>query len=64
MRESETELVSDGSKRDERGQRITPRAEQERLVALYKASGLTQKEFARREGLKYATFTVWLSKHR
>lgn len=64
MHEAETELVSDGSKRDERGRRITPRAERERLVALYESSGLTQKEFARREGIKYPTFTVWLSKQR
>lgn len=60
----ETELVDEGSKRDERGRRIRSAEERARLLAEYEASGLTQKEFARREGIKYATFTVWLSKHR
>jgi transposase-like protein len=64
MRSIETELVEDDSKRDERGRRIRRAEERARLLAQYETSGLTQKEFARREGIKYATFTVWLSKHR
>lgn len=53
-----TELIE--SKRDERGRRITPAAEREALVRAYRESGLTQKAFASREGVKYSTFVAWL----
>ena len=42
-----TELIE--AKRDERGRKITPRAEREALVRAYQSSGLTQKAFAARE---------------
>jgi hypothetical protein len=42
-----TELIE--TKRDERGRRITPRAEREAVVRSYEQSGLTQKAFAQRE---------------
>ncbi|MCC5025692.1 MAG: hypothetical protein J6386_24225 [Candidatus Synoicihabitans palmerolidicus] len=32
------------------------------LAAIYRESGLTQKAFAKREGLKYVTFVVWLGR--
>lgn len=60
----EAEVVRDGRKRDERGRRIVSREERARLLAAYEASGLTQKEFARREGIKFPTFTAWLVRHR
>ena len=50
MRIIATELVE--SKRDERGRRITPASEREAVVRAYEASGLTQKAFARREGIQ------------
>jgi hypothetical protein len=53
-----TELIE--SKRDERGRKITPRAEREALVQAYHTSGMTQKAFAEREGVKYATFVSWV----
>lgn len=53
-----TELIE--SKRDERGRRITPAAEREALVRAYRESGLTQKAFAGREGVKYSTFVSWV----
>jgi transposase-like protein len=34
------------------------------LLAFYQTSGLTQKAFARREGVNIHTFSAWLSKHR
>ena len=64
METIEAELIKDGSKRDDRGRRLVAEAERERLIGLYETSGLTQKEFARREGIKDPTFVAWLSRHR
>jgi transposase-like protein len=60
----DAELIRDGRKCDERGRRIVSRDERARLLAAYETSGLTQKEFARREGVKFPTFTAWLVRHR
>jgi transposase-like protein len=60
----ETELLEDPSKRDTRGRRIVKETERERLIAEYERSGLTQKEFCRREGINYHTFVGWLGKRR
>lgn len=57
-----TELIE--AKRDERGRRITPEAEREALVRAYEESGLTQKAFAKREGVKYSTFVSWVQERR
>lgn len=57
-----TELIE--SKRDERGRRITPRAEREAMVRAYEASGLTQKAFAERERINYPTFVSWVQESR
>ena len=57
-----TELIE--SKRDERGRRITPRAERERMVRAYESSGLTQKAFAERECINYTTFVSWMQECR
>ena len=64
MEAIEAELIKDGRKSDERGRRIVSVEERARLIAAYEASGLTQKEFARREGIKFPTFTSWLVRHR
>jgi hypothetical protein len=53
-----TEVIE--RKRDERGRKITPRGEREVLVRAYQQSGLTQKAFAQREGIKFATFVSWV----
>ena len=53
-----TELID--SKRDERGRRISGRKEREELVRAYWESGMTQKAFAEREGVKYTTFVSWV----
>jgi transposase-like protein len=56
------EVVETGEKRDRRGRRMTPVARRGELVRAYQASGLTQAEFARREGLRYSTFAHWVLK--
>ncbi len=57
-----TELIE--TKRDERGRRMTRAAERETLVQAYEASGLTQKAFAKQEGVKYTTFVSWVQECR
>ena len=57
-----TEVIR--SKQDDRGRRITPAAEREALVRAYGDSGLTQKAFAAREGIKYPTFVSWVQANR
>ena len=54
------EVIETGEKRDKRGYRVTPMARRTELVREYQKSGLTQAEFARREGIKYATFAGWV----
>ena len=59
-----TELVETGEQRDRRGRRITPAAWRVELVRAYRASGLTQAAFARREGVNYQTFANWVQRDR
>jgi transposase-like protein len=59
-----TELVETGAKRDGRGRRIATQEEREALIAQYRESGLTQKAFAEREGIKFSTFTSWVQGRR
>ena len=59
-----TEVIEGGAKRDRRGRRILPPEQIEALVREYRASGLTQAAFARREGLKYPTFAGWVNARR
>lgn len=56
------EVIETGEKRDQRGHRVTPAERRDELVREYQRSGLTQAEFARREGIKYATFAGWVLK--
>jgi transposase-like protein len=58
------ELVETGEKRDRMGRRITPRSRREELVGAWQRSGLTQAEFARREGVQYPTFASWVQQAR
>ena len=58
----ETELIE--AKKDERGRRITTRAERKAIVRAYWESGLTQRAFDEREGVKYVTFTAWAQEFR
>lgn len=54
------ELVETGEQRDRIGRRITPAARRAELVAAWRASGLTQTAFARREGIIYSSFASWV----
>jgi transposase-like protein len=56
---TKTELVETGEQRDALGRRRTPQERRAELLASYRASGLTQKAFARREGINYTTFCTW-----
>lgn len=51
-------------RQDERGRRIADDAEKEKLLVAFAASGMTQRAFARREGINYFTFATWLRKKR
>lgn len=64
MKALTAEVVDTGQKRDLRGRRIVRGEEREALIAAYERSGMTQKAFAAREGVKFCTFTAWLSRRR
>lgn len=59
-----TEVIPTERTRDTRGHRLYSEERQRELIAAYRQSGLTQAAFARREGLKYSTFTAWLQGRR
>lgn len=59
-----TELVETGEKRDTLGRRHTPAERRAELLAAYRASGLTQSAFTRREGIRYSTFCTWAQAER
>jgi len=58
------ELVETGEKRDALGRKHRPQDQRTELLAAFRASGLTQIAFARREGIKYSTFCTWVQKAR
>jgi hypothetical protein len=58
------ELVETGEKRDRVGRKITPVGRREALVEAWQRSGLTQAEFARKEGVRYPTFASWVQQQR
>lgn len=55
-----TEVVAAREKRDTKGRRIAARERREELLAEFDASGLTQRAFARREGINANTFAKWV----
>ena len=59
-----TELVETGEKRDRRGRRIVAEDHRQAIVAACAKSGLTQRAFAEREGIKYHTLVEWLYRAR
>ncbi len=59
------ELVTTEEKRDARGRKLIGPARREAILAAYaRSSGLTQRDFAQREGLSYHTLTTWLARRR
>lgn len=57
-----TEVVETGEKRDMGGRRMASVLRRAAMLAAYEGSGLTMSAFARREGIKYGTFTGWVYK--
>jgi transposase-like protein len=55
-----TELVDTGEKRDAQGRHIYTPEQRAELLAAYAKSRLTQRAFAKREGVKYHTLVEWL----
>jgi transposase-like protein len=51
-------------KQDTRGRRIADQSRREAVLAGYPGSGLTQKAYARREGINYHTLVAWLGQAR
>lgn len=58
------ELIDTGEKRDGRGRRLVTAKQREAMLAEYAQSGLTQRAFAEREGIKYHTLVDWLGQAR
>ncbi|MBA5872686.1 MAG: hypothetical protein GDA68_22250 [Nitrospira sp. CR2.1] len=52
------------AKEDGGGRRLADGRERKRLLAAFDASGLTQRVFARQEGINYFTFAGWLRQRR
>lgn len=50
------EVLDDRRKSDARGRKIVARERRAELLAAYTGSGLTQRAFARREGINFHTF--------
>ena len=64
METTPTEIITQERVRDGRGHRLYSTRRRDEIIAAYQASGLTQVAFARREGIKYSTFTAWLQGRR
>lgn len=60
----EAVLDEEGTKRDTRGRKIHEESYWAELIERYLASGMTQAQFARREGIKYHTLVGRLGRHR
>lgn len=59
------ELVSTGEKRDARGRKLAGNARREAVLAAYdRSTGVTQRDFARSEGVSYHTLVTWLVRRR
>jgi transposase-like protein len=61
---TKTEIVDDGQKRDRRGRVSWPKHRRDELLAEYGSSGMSQAAFARRAGVRYATFAHWVQQAR
>jgi len=64
MKTVTAELEDVSGKADAKGRRLVTAERKAELLPKYEASGLTQKVFAKQEGVKYCTFLSWLGKKR
>lgn len=58
------EVLDDRRKSDSRGRKIVAAQRRAELLTAYAGSGLTQRAFARREGINFHTFIGWLQRRR
>jgi DNA-binding transcriptional regulator YiaG len=58
------ELISTDEKRDSRGRKLAGDARREAVLEAYDRCGVTQREFARSEGVNYHTLVTWLERRR
>ena len=58
------ELVESDERRDPRGRRYTGPEQRQRMLEAFEESGLTQRSFAQRDGIKYSTFVSWVQGRR
>src|ERR1035437_8238332 len=58
------EVITGEKKRDARGHRLYDQERKDRILEGYDKSGLTQKAYALKEGLKYSTLVYWLQNWR
>ena len=59
-----TEVLDLEHKQDTRGRRIADDSRRAAVVAGYAGCGLTQKAYAKREGVNYHTLVAWLGQSR
>ena len=57
-------IAEDEPKVDTQGRKILDEGRWRDLIERYESSGMTQVQFARREGIKYHTFVARLGRHR
>lgn len=58
------EVITAEKKRDKRGHRLYDEERKRRIVDGYEKSGLTQRDYAKKEGIRYSTLVWWLHKRR
>jgi len=64
MESIEAEVCVESGKSDRQGRRIRGAAEWSCILERYDSSGLTQRAFCAREGLRYGTLVAWLGRRR
>lgn len=56
--------ITNSNQQEPRTRNVTDEIRRAELLRAYQASGLTQRAFARREGINYHTFISWLVQQR
>ena len=64
MESIEAEVCVESGKSDRQGRRIRGAAEWSSILERYDSSGLTQRAFCAREGLRFGTLVAWLGRRR
>ena len=61
MTSTQAVVVAEDFKRDQTGRPIVTKERRAELVESYRASGLTMKQFAKKEGINWLTLAKWSS---